>query len=246
MSPNPDNPNGGPALLTSTTAWLVALWAVAFGLASAALWEGLELIDVAVRHDVVHDGLALVVVLYAIGATIGLVHGAAVAYLGRAHVEQRRSAIGEVLVGALLAVPVCAAGLTVGWPLSLSSYAAQAEGWANWAVPLVSWFIVLLTFTLAIAAAECSLCRFYARWRLGRSGLVLGLGVLTAAWVGLTIFGQRYPLTFGARLFAAGGVAAAVTLWIVLPLATCGVRSVRPLVEWIRARSRVTGRPVAS
>jgi hypothetical protein len=197
---------------------VIVTWGVAGGLALGGfLVAGMTLAGRLSGNALLTTAL----VLYVIGALLGLVHGAALAYFGRPDGTTARQAFGRIGMGLLYAIPALIVGfLAAGW-IAMSSVAV----YLGRILPLVGagigWLVGAVLVLVAVLSGLEALRNAYARWEDRRLGSVLVAGTFAALLVLFLadrpeLWGTRFRVTeVGAVLLAAVGA-----FWIAGPVVT--------------------------
>jgi hypothetical protein len=197
---------------------VIVTWGVAGGLALGGfLVAGMTLAGRLSGNALLTTAL----VLYVIGALLGLVHGAALSYFGRPDGTTPRQAFGRIAMGLLYAIPALIVGfLAAGW-IAMSSVAL----YLGRALPMVGagigWLVGAVLVLVAVLSGLEALRNAYARWEDRRLGTVLVAGTFAALLVLFLadrpeLWGTRFRVTeVGAVLLAAVGA-----FWIAGPVVT--------------------------
>ncbi len=176
------------------------------------------------------SGAALTVslLLFAMGAAAGFVHGAVLAVLGRRRHEPLREALGEVGVGALWAIPgTAAAGVLTVW-ISMMAVAFMMDSWSIVAGVVVAWLLGGAVCVWAASEGWRALTNTFSRWPEYRSGTIVlsvSFGLLLAVFLSYRpeIWWTDVRVTgLGALLLAAGA-----TIWIMSPIVVLTLHIIR-------------------
>jgi hypothetical protein len=166
--------------------------------------------------------------LFLVGAVLGLVNGAILAFFGRPAGTPGRVAFGDLGRAALYAVPgLAVAWLTAIW-VSMTLVAAYSGRWGPIAGVAIGWVAAGAILAVAAVHALRALKNAYARWPEAGVGTVLTAATFAALAVMFLadrpeIWGQRLRLTeTGAVLLAA-----VLTLWVAGPVVTVALRLAR-------------------
>jgi hypothetical protein len=197
---------------------VIVTWGVAGGLALGGfLVAGMTLAGRLSGNALLTTSL----VLYLIGALLGLVHGVALAYFGRPAGMTPRQAFGRLGMGLLYAIPALIVGfLAAGW-IAMSSVALYLGRTLPVVGAGIGWLVgAVLVLVAALSGLE-ALRHAYARWEDRRLGTVLVAGTFAALLVLFLadrpeLWGTRFRVTeVGAVLLAAVGA-----FWIAGPVVT--------------------------
>jgi hypothetical protein len=180
--------------------------------------------------------------LYILGAALGLVHGAALGYLGRGDLS-RREALSRLGMAALYTVPVVAVGFVVaGWIAMtiVSLYVGKVVAYLGAGL---GWAIGLAVVVAAVRYGWRALRNAYAAWQHAAAGTALVSASFAAL---LIVFLAERPILWGLhfRVTEVGAVLLAlfVALWIGIPVVTValGLLDRIPELRPIRATSTRT------
>jgi hypothetical protein len=172
---------------------------------------------------VVNPGLQLLAapVLFVVGATLGLLHGGALAVIGRPACLTRGTALRHAALAALLSIPLLGIGWLVTASIALTA-ALMTEMRASWLFFAAGgWILGLSLCTWAAWEGWRAVKAAARRWPEGRWGRV-GSAVLTLTLAATTVLFVRVRPSIvgtGMRVNELGAVALAVvaTLWVALP-----------------------------
>jgi hypothetical protein len=205
---------------------LVLSWTVAGGVAGGGILVGALTIA-----GVLEPGVQLLAapVLFIAGAVLGLLHGGALALVGRPSCLTRRGAFGQALIAGAISVPLLALGWVVTASISLTA-ALMTEMRASWLVFAAGgWAIGLVLCGWAAVEGLGALRIAFGRWPQGRAGSVLLTTILGAT---IALFAHVHPpiLGTGLRLNGLGAIALALatTVWVALPAVWLGLHMLHP------------------
>jgi len=219
--------------------WAMVAWTVAGGVAlggvTVAYWT--------LAGQLSANGLFLTATgLFAIGAFLGLLHGAVLGWFGRDEGVTNRRTTRDLLVAALYALPALAVGWLVSVWISMTVVAAYLGGVAPTVGVAAGWVAGAVILAWAAIVGARALERAYARWPEREVGTVV-VGATFAAL--LLIFLAERPEIWGLRMRVTelGGVllAAAISIWVVGPAVTVALRLVNGLPDAVRPRIGVRG-----
>jgi hypothetical protein len=159
--------------------------------------------------------------LYILGALLGYIHGAALAFFGRPAHETPREAVGRIGMATLYAVPALIVGfLAAGW-IAMTSVAVYLGKVAPLAGAAVGWFAGAVLLLVAAVSGWQALENAYARWPERRLGTALVAATFTAL---LVLFLADRPELWGLRLrvteVGAVLLAAVGAFWLAGPAVT--------------------------
>ncbi len=185
-----------------------------------------------------HAFLMMSVLLYMVGAGLGLVHGLALGIFGRAEGTTPRQAAGQMAHGTIYLVPALLLGwLTAGWvaalPIALHSHKILATG-----MLVFAWVIMAGTAAFAVSAGLDAAKLAYRRWPDRVPGTI-GV-VATFLALAVMVMVRRPQIWFtDIRLSGIGAVVFvfAATFWFYGPIITTGLallRRIRPLLPVAR------------
>lgn len=199
---------------------LVIGWMAAAGIGMVAVWETLELTQVVFRGRPVYDDVFFVFLLFLVGSGLGLLHGAALAYLGRADAMPSKEVIKNLFRALIGAAPVGLLAFVVASWISLSTVALQTDRGGLWILALLGWLVAALLWGYVDYQSVIALRIAYGRWVGGWAGAaaaVLGFGVLLFLWLARTSGGGAPPEV---DVVAGFLVAFLVAVWIGIPAVT--------------------------
>lgn len=167
-------------------------------------------------------------VLYVIGALLGFVHGAALAYFGRPDGMPAREAWGKLGMAMLYAVPALTVGFIANGWVAMTTMALYLDK----PLPLIGaglgWLVGAAIVIAAALNGWIALRNAYARWPDRRLGTVLVAATFAAL---LVLFLADRPELWGARLrvteVGAVLLAALGAFWIAGPVVTVGLGLLR-------------------
>lgn len=227
---NPQAPEHGaqtPRRELELPAVVAVSWAVAFGMGLGGVTVALLVMT---ERLSAHALIAASAVFFAIGAAIGLFHGALLGVLGRPEGWPVSKAIRSMLHGLIYLVPLLLLGwLGAGWAAALPIVIRGKHLFAG-ALTIGAWLLVLLAVVVAVSTGLRATRHAFARWpdhRLGSAlvGLTLASLVVTFAIEPPVVWFFNVQLTgFGAMLFAL-----ALTFWFYGPIITAGLALLRRL-----------------
>lgn len=168
--------------------------------------------------------------LFIVGALLGLAHGGVLGYLGRPSDGSSREAARSVAKGALYALPgLAVASVVAGW-IAMTVVGQYTGQIAVMTLVGLAWVAGAVVLGVAGWQGLRALRNAYARWPERRVGTVL-VGATFAALL-VTFLADR-PEIWGIdiRLTETGAVllAAALAIWVVGPLVTAALRTLRSL-----------------
>jgi hypothetical protein len=167
-------------------------------------------------------------VLYVIGALLGFVHGAALAYFGRPEGMPANEAWGKLGMAMLYAVPALTVGFIANGWVAMTTMALYLDK----PLPLIGaglgWLVGAAIVIAAAANGWTALRNAYARWPDRRLGTALVAATFAAL---LVLFLADRPELWGARLrvteVGAVLLAALGAFWIAGPVVTVGLGLLR-------------------
>jgi hypothetical protein len=167
-------------------------------------------------------------VLYVIGAVLGFMHGAVLAFFGRPDGMGAREAAGKLGMAALYAVPALTVGfIAAGW-IALTTVALYLDKPVAMVGAGVGWVIGTAIVATAAVSGWTALRNAYARWPDRKLGTVLVAATFAAL---LVLFLADRPELWGARLrvteVGAVLLAALGAFWIAGPVVTVGLGLLR-------------------
>ncbi len=181
-------------------------------------------------------------VLFLAGAILGLLHGAALGYLGRPFGTSPRAALRDLALAGLYAVP----GLAIAWLAAVWVAMTLIAGYTGRTGALIGsglgWIASATILAFAAGHAWRALRNAYARWQEHRVGTVVVAGSFAALLV--TFLADR-PEIWGThvRFTETGAVllSAALAVWVAGPLVTGALWLLRQLPN-VGARRSVAPR----
>lgn len=181
--------------------------------------------------------------LFVVGAVLGLLHGAVLGYFGRPADTAPRTAVRQLVLAGLYAVP----GLAVAWLVAVWVAMTLIAYYTGKIGALVGVGLGWVAAAAILATAAVTVLRAFrnalARWPERRAGTLLVAGTFAAL---LVTFLANRPELWGLRLRVTetGAVLLAVflTLWVAGPLITLALRLMRQLPTTWRAAAPSAGR----
>ena len=214
--------------------WTMVAWTVAGGVAlggvAVAYWT--------LAGRLSANGVFLTATgLFAIGAFLGLVHGAVLGWFGRKPEVTGHRATRDLLVATLYALPALAVGWLASIWIAMTVVAAYLDRLGPTVGAAAGWVLGGVILAWAAVSGARALENAYARWPESAVGTVV-VGATFVALV-LTFLAER-PELWGLRLrfTEVGGVllAAAISLWVVGPAVTVALRLMARLPDRMRPR----------
>lgn len=212
---------------------------IAWSLAGGLLLGGVAVVGLLATDRLsAHAFLMMSVLLYAVGAALGLLHGLVLGIFGRPDGTTPRVAAGQMAHGLIYLVPALLLGwLTAGWvatlPIALHSHKVFAT-----AVSVLAWLLTFGVLAFAAGAGLDAAKLAYRRWPDRVPGTLLVGATFVALAVTVAI--RRPTIWFtDVRLTGIGAAAfvIAATFWFYGPIITTGLallRKVRPLLPVAR------------
>lgn len=186
-------------------------------------------------------GFLTATLFFAVGATVGFLHGALLAYLGRPADVSRRTALGRLLLGAGYSVPTLTVGWVIAMLLVLSALSLTAERYLAFLVTIPAWIGAAAFLGWAVVETRLTLEHLHRRWPADRA-LLMTLLLAFLALMPVFIVARPEIWIIGVRPTptAAAIMALAATAWIVGPLLVFAGLAVR---AWRQAHPRPTSPP---
>ncbi len=197
-------------------------WTVAGGIA----WGGI-LVGGLTLSGAVSTGFQLLAapVLYVVGVVLGFMHGCVLAVVGRPPSVSRRRALLRGVGGGALALPLVGAGWVVTAGMSLTAALLTDFRWATLVLCAGAWCFGTAWCAWAGVEGVRALQRALDRWPERRLGSVITGSILVLV---SAIFVSHPPQLAGTsfRLTGLGAfaLAAAITLWVGLPVVVLVLR----------------------
>ncbi len=200
----------------ASCARVVVSWTTTGGVAAGGLLIGLTALG---NPEEAQALLPLAPVLFLLGAAAGLVHGGALAYVGRPLSCQGRAAVTSILFSLIVVFPaLVVAWVAAAW-ISLTSAVLSLGGASTILVTSLGWLAGVALCCWAAVEGWYAIERAFTRWPESRPGALLISGAL--AILALTFVTHRPPIGHTElRLTGFGAVVLALvaTIWIATPV----------------------------
>jgi len=200
----------------ASCARIVVSWTMTGGVAAGGLLIGMTALGSPEEARVL---LPLSPVLFVLGAAAGLVHGSALAYVGRPLSTSGRTATASILLSFIVVIPaLLAAWVAAAW-ISLTSAVLTLGRPTTTIVTSLGWLVGIAVCCWAAIEGWHGFERAFTRWPESRPGALLISGAL--AVLALTFVMHRPPIGHTElRLTGFGAVILAfvATIWIATPV----------------------------
>lgn len=218
---------------------LPAVVLIAWSLAGGLLLGGAAVVGLLVTDRLsAHAFLMMSVLLYMVGAGLGLLHGVVLGLLGRPEGTTRREAAGQMAHGLIYLAPALLLGwLTAGWVAALP-IALHGHKFLGTAMSVLAWVIMAGAVAFAGSAGLDAAKLAYRRWQDRVPGTIAVIATFAA--LALTVAVRRPQIWFtDIRLTGIGAAVFvfAATFWFYGPIITIGLallRRIRPLLPVAR------------
>jgi hypothetical protein len=161
--------------------------------------------------------------LYLVGAALGALHGAVLGFLGRDAGVGRRQAAAALGLALAYTVPALAvAWVVTGW-IAMTTLALYGGGTAALVFTGAAWLVGAALVAKAAVTGYRALRNGYARWQERVAGTLVvtgGFAALVATLLNTHVWGTPYRMPASTLVL----LALTITLWVVGPLATVGLR----------------------
>lgn len=197
-------------------------WTVAGGIACGGVLVGALTLSGAVS-----SGFQLLAapVLFTVGAFLGFMHGCVLAVFGRPPSVSRRRALLRGVGGGTIALPLVGAGWVVTAGMSLTAALLDEFRWSTLFLCVGAWCFGVACCVWAGVEGVRALQRALGRWPERRLGSVITGSILVLV-SGLFVTHPPQLAGTSVRLTGLGAfaLAAAITLWVALPLVVLVLR----------------------
>jgi len=162
--------------------------------------------------------MTITTVLFVIGGALGLVHGAALGYLGREADCTGPRAVQSLVLGVFVAVPALVLAWLIALWISLTAAAVSLRWWALLAIVAVGWLTGGVICFWGAWQGWRALGNMLERWPQHRAGIVILAVVFVFLLVSFLVWQPEVWWTelrvtgVGAVLLAVG-----VTIWVAAP-----------------------------
>jgi len=195
---------------------IVVSWTTTGGVAAGGLLVGVTALG---SPEEAQALLPLSPILFVLGAAAGLVHGSALAYVGRPLTTSGRAAVASILLSFVALIPALAVAWVAAAWISLTSAVLTLRGPTTATVTSVGWLVGMALGCWAAIEGWQGLERAFTRWPESRPGALLISAAL--AILALVFLMHRPPIghtELHLTGFGAVILALAATIWIATPV----------------------------